>query len=202
MSLFYQIAYRIGFAPWEQAATHRVAADQIARMFDREERERKLPYGRALDLGCGRGHWSIELARRGWDVTGVDIVPKAISQARERAARAVGRVTFIQGDLTALRAAGVDGSFDFFWDFGAIHGLDADQRSAVGQEVTSLANPDATILLLAWAPGRRAPLPRGASGNDIRAAFPAWQIADVTAFDTSGLPRPLRRVEPRIYRTP
>ena len=202
MSLFYQLAYTIGFAPWEAAATHPVAAKQIAEMFDREERGRQPPFGRALDLGCGRGHWSIELARRGWNVTGIDLAANAISEARGRAEKAGVRVTFVEGDLTTLREAGVGAGYDyqFFWDFGAVHGLRQAERRAVGHEVTAIAKPDATLLLLAWAPGRRAPLPRGASGNDIRDTFPAWELIDVLPFDASGLPRLLRNVEPRFYR--
>ena len=202
MSLFYQIAYGIGFTPWEVAATHPIAAKQIAAMFDREERERQPPYGRALDLGCGRGHWSIELARRGWDVTGIDVVANAVKEARGRAAKAGVKVRFLEGDLMALREVGVGGGhrYDFCWDFGAIHGLAQNERKAIGREVTAIASPNATIVLLAWAPGRRAPLPRGASRNDIEEAFPAWQLINVEAFDASGLPRLLRNVDPHFYR--
>jgi 2-polyprenyl-3-methyl-5-hydroxy-6-metoxy-1,4-benzoquinol methylase len=41
--------------------------------------------GRALDLACGQGLGSIWLARRGMDVTGVDISPVAIKQAHDLA---------------------------------------------------------------------------------------------------------------------
>lgn len=41
-----------------------------------------LKPGRALDLGCGTGGNSVELARRGWKVVGVDIATKAIEIAR------------------------------------------------------------------------------------------------------------------------
>jgi 2-polyprenyl-3-methyl-5-hydroxy-6-metoxy-1,4-benzoquinol methylase len=66
------------------------AAKQIAGLFEREESERKASFGRALDLGCGAGIWSVRLAARGWQVTGEDIVPKAIDRARERAKALLG----------------------------------------------------------------------------------------------------------------
>jgi len=87
MSLFYKIAYWIGLKPWEDMARLPIA-DQISTLFDREERERQPPYGSVLDIGCGSGIWSVKLAARGWEVTGIDLVPKALRLARERARQA------------------------------------------------------------------------------------------------------------------
>ena len=41
--------------------------------------------GPALDLGCGAGCWSLVLADQGFQVTGVDLSPRAIAWAREKA---------------------------------------------------------------------------------------------------------------------
>jgi ubiquinone/menaquinone biosynthesis C-methylase UbiE len=41
---------------------------------------------RALDVGCGVGRWSLQLAQCGYDVTGVDLSPYMVEQARKRAA--------------------------------------------------------------------------------------------------------------------
>jgi hypothetical protein len=38
------------------------------------------------------------------------------------------------------------------------------------------------------------------SRADLEGLLPSWRITDDEAFDASGLPRPLRRVEPRMYR--
>ena len=43
----------------------------------------ELEPGRALDIGCGAGGLVVALAERGWQVTGVDIAPKAIAAARK-----------------------------------------------------------------------------------------------------------------------
>lgn len=200
MSLFYTIAYTLGLAPWERAATHAAAGDHVLALFEREERGREPPYGRALDLGCGRGHWSIVLAQRGWDVAGVDLAPSAVRAARKRAADAGVEMLAVEGDVTALRDVGIGTGFRLIWDFGTVHGLTETQRRAVGREVSALATDDASILMLAWAPGRRGPLPRGASRQDLEAAFAGWKVTDEEPFDATGLPPPLRRVDPRVYR--
>lgn len=200
MSVFYTLAYRLGFVPWEHAAAHPPAARHIEALFEREERGREPPYGRALDLGCGTGHWSVVLARRGWQVTGVELVPRAVRKARERARASGSDVRFVQGDVTALRNLGVGSGFQLVWDFGTVHGLTEAQRQAVGREVDAVAANDASVLILAWAPGRRGPLPRGMSRREVEEAFGGWRIADEEPFDATGLPGPLRNVDPRVYR--
>ena len=77
--------YRLaGFQPWEDAAADPPFVAKAAQMFDRKELGRQPPYGRALDLGTGSGIWGIELAKRGWQVTGVDLVEKALRRALDR----------------------------------------------------------------------------------------------------------------------
>jgi len=69
-----------------------------------------------------------------------------------------------------------------------------------GRELDAVATDDATLLLLAWAPGRRGPLHRGMSRDELHAVFPGWRVTDEEPFDVTGLPRPLRHVDPRVYR--
>ena len=199
MSLFYKIAYRVGLTPWERMPMLPVA-EQVSAMFDREENGRQPPYRPALDLGCGTGIWSVHLAERGWDVTGVDIVPKALHTARERAQKAGVEVQFLEGSVAALRDAGVGSGFRLVLDFGTAHGLTQAQREAVGREVSTVAAADASLVMYAFAPGRRWPLPHGASRRDIEAAYPGWKVIDEEAFDVSGAPRPIRKADPRWYR--
>ncbi len=44
---------------------------------------RLKPGARVLDLACGRGRYSLELRRRGFDVTGVDLAPASIAHAQQ-----------------------------------------------------------------------------------------------------------------------
>lgn len=200
MSLFYRLAYGIGFAPWEKAASHPPAARQVAAIFDREQNGRTAPYGKALDIGCGTGHWAVELAGRGWEVTGIDIVPEAIAKARQRASRSGVVVRFVHGDIAALRAGDVGAGYRFLWDFGTLHGLSPSQRAAAAQALTTAAAADAALAMIAWAPGNRGPLPRGMSRAEVEAIFTDWRLVTDEPFDATGLPPPLRKVRPRCYR--
>lgn len=201
MSLLYKIFYQLGITPWEGDPSHGPAAEQVAELFAREEGSRTPPHGSALDLGCGSGIWSVALASRGWQVTGIDVVPKAIRRAHARANAAGVSVQFVEGDVTALRAAGVGSGFRFVLDFECFNHLNDAQRKAVGREVSAVAAPDATILMLVWAPGRRWPLAPGASRSDVETAFPDWKVIAEDGYAArSTLPGWLRNVDLRFYR--
>ncbi|MBY8857138.1 class I SAM-dependent methyltransferase [Nocardia sp. CA2R105] len=178
MSVFgYRVAHTLGFRPWEAAARHGDAPRILATEFNREQARAQAPWGAALDLGCGTGVHAVELARRGWQVTGVDIVRKAIRRATKRARAAGVDVRFLEGDITALPAQ-VGTGYRLILDFGAFHGLTDPERHALGRQVDTAAAADATLLMIAVEPGRRGPLPRGAAPTDITTAFPGWTIVD------------------------
>ncbi len=61
----------------------------------------QLPGGRALDLAAGLGHAAIELARRGWAVTAVDVSPIGIERAADFARRVGVQVNWVVADLDA-----------------------------------------------------------------------------------------------------
>src|SRR5438045_6610553 len=88
--------YRLGFTPWDSGVPPPELIEVI-------EGARRLPAGRALDIGCGTGTTTVYMASKGWQVTGVDFVPRAIRAAGAKAAAARLPVAFLVGDVTRPR---------------------------------------------------------------------------------------------------
>lgn len=195
----YDVFYRLRITPWERYA--RAAAVSIAALLDRERQERPgapgHSLGRALDLGCGRGRYTPELAARGWQASGVDVVPRAIEAARRGSPPGV---EYVVGDVTDLAGAGLAGPFDFFLDIGCFQGLSVPQRTAMARGVTSLAAPDATLLMLAFGPTRLRRLVEGVSQAEIQAAYDGWDLISLDDADTAGLGWPMNTTSPKWYR--
>ena len=190
----YALMYRLGITPWERYGE--TARASLAALLDREESERPRPLGRALDLGCGRGQYTPELARRGWVATGIDDVPAAIEAARSKGPP---EVSYVVGDVTALEAAGL-GTFDLFLDVGCFQGFAGEQRAAVGRGVTALANPGATVLILAFGVTRLRTLIGGVSEDEVEGAFAGWTLVQMEAAPTERLGWPMNTTKPCWYR--
>jgi ubiquinone/menaquinone biosynthesis C-methylase UbiE len=58
---------------------------------------------RILDIGCGTGRHAIELAKRGYTVTGIDLSESQLKRAREKATEAKANVQFEQSDARTLK---------------------------------------------------------------------------------------------------
>ena len=55
-----------------------------------------------FEIGCGEGELSIELAKRGYDVVGIDISPEVIEQASQRAEKEQLSIRFVTKDILEL----------------------------------------------------------------------------------------------------
>ena len=74
--------------------------------------------GRAVVLGCGTGTNAIYLAKRGFEVTAIDIAPTALNLAQDRAEKADVKVRWLLADVLAPP---VDlERFDFIFDRGLL----------------------------------------------------------------------------------
>jgi len=126
----------------------------------------------------------------------VDAVPQAVHAARRVDAAGA---DFVVGDVTDLEPADL-GTFSFFLDVGCSQGLTATQRLAEGRAATALADPGATLLLLAFGATRLRRAVGGVSRTDVEDAFPGWAVLSVEPADTAGLGWPLNRTSPQWYR--
>jgi SAM-dependent methyltransferase len=80
-----------------------------------------LPAGcrRILDVGCSAGLHALEFARRGFDVTGVDIEPYAVERARRRSRRGKLGARFVTADIARKDLSRL-GKFDFIYSLGNV----------------------------------------------------------------------------------
>lgn len=112
------------FNPRRMAATPD-EVDGLARMLELQRGST------VLDLCCGFGRHSLEFARRGMRVTGVDRTAPYLAQARATAAEESLDVEFVQADMRQfVRTAAFDGAINFFTAFGYFDDPADDQRVA------------------------------------------------------------------------
>jgi ubiquinone/menaquinone biosynthesis C-methylase UbiE len=170
--LIYRLAYRLGLIVWQRATP---PAELVALI----EGPVKLEPGRALDIGCGTGTDSIYLATHGWQVTGVDMVGKALTTARRKATAAEVAPRFVMGDATRLHDLRVGDGYTLLLDFGCFHTLPKDRRPAYVDSVSRVAAPGATLLLCGFKrPPKTAPMHAGMTIEEARQRFgeAGWRV--------------------------
>jgi SAM-dependent methyltransferase len=173
MSLFYRIAYLVGFKPWDTG----VSPPELVAVVEGPDH---LPPGKVLDLGCGTGTNAIYLAQHGWDVTAIDFMPKPVMAARRKAAAAGVEPRLLIGDVTKLGQMGIGGGYNLFFDLGCYHSIPDAGRDGYAQGVTAAAAPGATLLLFGFAPGQMRFGPTGTTRQELEAKFSAWTVEDAT----------------------
>jgi SAM-dependent methyltransferase len=190
----YRLMYRLGFAPWER----RDVAESWRPML--EGPDPPVP-SRALDVGCGSGRDAVYLTKRGWRVTAVDSVDKALASAKQRAAEEGVDVQWVRGNVAELGRLGLEPGYDLLYDFGCIHGLSDSARRGAAAGLTQLAAPAATLLIGAFKAGRHFLLPRGMNKEDVVALLhDGWDLEESRSTVTEDMPAFVRRANPTVYR--
>jgi len=106
------------------------------------------PGMRVLDVACGTGNLAIPAAKTGADVTGIDIAPNLIDQAKARAEAEGVKAKFDVGDAEALPYE--DGSFDVVMTmFGAMF---APRPEVAASELKRVCSPGGLIAMANWTP--------------------------------------------------
>jgi SAM-dependent methyltransferase len=190
----YRFMYMLGFAPWER----RNVPELWQPLFEGPD---AMEPGRALDIGCGSGRDAVHLAGRGWQVTAVEFVDKALATARRRAAEEGVEVQWVKSDVGELGRLGLEPGYRLLYDFGCIQGLSDSARRGAAAGLTELAAPGARLLLLAFKAGQRIMLPRGMDREQLVALLGGgWDLQRAESVVTEDMPSPVRRAEPTLYR--
>lgn len=126
---------------------------QIAKFLETEAKDfvNRLgiqPGSKVLDVACGTGNLALPAARLGANVTGVDIAPNLVEQARANAAREGLQAQFDEGDAEALPYD--DASFDTVVTmYGAMF---APRPDVVAAELLRVTKPGGRIAMGNWTP--------------------------------------------------
>jgi SAM-dependent methyltransferase len=133
--------WQTGFGPGYLALYDAFLAERTPVEVDQIEALLQLrPPQRILDLPCGQGRHAIELARRGYEVTGVDLSPYMLGVARERADASGVRVSWLAGDMReALPGETFDVILNLFTSFGYFDD-EADDRRVVRAAASMLGS--------------------------------------------------------------
>lgn len=108
---------------------------------DLSEEVQFLKKGNFLDLGTGPGTQAIELAKRGFTVTGSDISKSAIEKAR----LSTKNVNFENDDI--LNSKFENASFDYILDRGCFHVLSVEDRKTYLRQIKRILKKNGMIFL-------------------------------------------------------
>ena len=103
---------------------------------------------KVLDVACGNGNLSLPAARMGADVTGIDIVPELIAEAKVRAKSENLEIKFDVGDAEDMSYS--DNKFDYVISmFGAMF---APRPEVTSNELIRVCKPSGIIAMANWSP--------------------------------------------------
>lgn len=110
-----------------------------------EEETEILAVGTALDVGCGLGLNAMMLARKGWDVEGIDWAPEAVKLANDKAGAEGLKARFFVGDLTTWTAIK---SYDLVYSTFAMP--EGPGRAEAVRAMISALRPGGTLIICEW----------------------------------------------------
>uniref|UniRef100_A0A7S1RMN5 Methyltransferase domain-containing protein n=1 Tax=Alexandrium catenella TaxID=2925 RepID=A0A7S1RMN5_ALECA len=133
--------YRDGFLPWRSGEPYPQLVDLLAS-------GRLEPGSRCLEFGCGTGENCMLLARSGFDVTGVDLVPRAVELASEAAA-GLERARFLRLDVFDLPTEACPaGAYDLLVDCQVFHVLRLVDEARVVRAMEQMLRPGGLALVV------------------------------------------------------
>jgi len=104
---------------------------------------------KAIDIGCGLGNYSRELARMGFEMFGIDFSDVAIEKARTLANKDKLSIEFLILDFTQEFKLDLS-EFDFAFDYGLLHHIFPNYRETYVRNVAKLLKRNAYYLSIAF----------------------------------------------------
>ena len=165
---FWQERFVEARTPWDRGA----ANPQLARWID----SGVLAPCRILVPGCGSGHEVAALARQGFEVTGLDYAPAALTHTRRRLDEHRAEATLVEADALEWRAPA---HFDAIYEQTCLCAIHPDHWLRYAEQLAGWLRPDGRLFALFM----QVPRPGAAEGriegppyhcdiNAMRALFP------------------------------
>jgi len=133
-----------------------------------------------LDLGCGTGDNTIELARQGLVVKGLDAVPKALERARKKTVKAGLKQSpeFVLGDALRLAKSGLKARTVL--DCALFHTFSDEERAEYIRGLEEVLSLGGRLHILSFSElETRQPGPRRLSLSEITRIFATgWRVED------------------------
>jgi ubiquinone/menaquinone biosynthesis C-methylase UbiE len=163
--------YAEGIPPWQIDRPQ----PEVIRLIEQGKFESPV-----LDLGCGTGDNTIELARHGLVVKGLDAVPEALERARKKTEQAGLKQSpeFVLGD--ALRLAESRLKARTVLDCALFHTFSDEERKDYIRGLEALLSPGGRLHILSFSElETRQPGPRRLSLSEITGSFGSgWRVED------------------------
>ncbi len=100
--------------------------------------------GRALDVGCGAGLFSVVMAKAGYEVTSLDFMRPALTLAEQSAKSAGVKLNLVQGNALEWQP---EQPFDLVLDSGCLHGMGEQERPQYKQQLLRWLKPGGDYVL-------------------------------------------------------
>jgi SAM-dependent methyltransferase len=158
------------------------------------------PPARVLIVGCGLGREVEELARRGFEVTGLDIAPSSLDAIVERIGRQR-NVRLVVGDVLELSPAEL-GRFDALIEHTCFCALDPQTWPDYVASTSSVLGPGGRFLGAFLSFENREPLrpPYGTDAETVSSLFAPQYHLRRLAFAEELFPPPGLPTQPNVYR--
>lgn len=104
---------------------------------------------KTLDIGCGTGNYAIYLAKKGFDVTGVDFSEKALLIAKQRAIQIGVKIEFVKSDAMKL-TQNLHQKFGFILDYSLLHHIPLEKIGEYAQQFKKLLQKGGKLLIVCY----------------------------------------------------